>query len=102
MCDRTKSLLHRAVLGFVLMAILSPPIAGGEVDFAKINRSILNQPKYVAQPLYALFLMDAKGRSQHWAVLDKSKIDLPYYDVLYFDLTGAGDLTLPSNRFVGK
>jgi len=90
------------LLGLTLVALLSPAVSGGEIDFSKINRTILKQPKYVAQPLYALFLMDAKGSSHHWAVLDKSKIDLPYYDVLYFDLTGTGDLTLPSNRFVGK
>jgi hypothetical protein len=26
----------------------------------------------------------------------------PYYDVLYFDKNGDGDLTAPTERFVGK
>jgi hypothetical protein len=88
--------------GLLVLAIMTTGSSGAEVDFAKIDRSIGKQPRYVARPLYALFLMDAEGRSRHWAVLDKSKSDLPYYDVLYFDTTGNGDLTEISKRFVGK
>jgi hypothetical protein len=91
-----------SALGLGLLAIMAPAYARAEVDFAKIDRSIGKQPAYIAQPLYALFLMDTEGRSRHWAVLDKSKADLPYYDVLYFDTTGSGDLTEASKRFVGK
>jgi hypothetical protein len=89
-------------LGLLLPALTATASSGGEVDFTRIDRSIGKQPRYVAKPLYALFLMDADGRSRHWAVLDKSKSDLPYYDVLYFDTTGNGDLTETSKRFVGK
>jgi hypothetical protein len=88
--------------GLLVFAIGATGSSGAEVDFAKIDRSIEREPRYVAKPLYALFLMDAEGRSRHWAVLDKSKSDLPYYDVLYFDTTGNGDLTEKSKRFVGK
>jgi hypothetical protein len=35
-------------------------------------------------------------------VFDKSTADAPYYDVLYFDKNGDGDLTAPGERFVGK
>jgi hypothetical protein len=88
--------------GLLILAMTANGSSGAEVDFAKFDRSIGKQPRYVAKPLYALFIMDAEGRSRHWAVLDKSKSDLPYYDVLYFDTTGNGDLTETSKRFVGK
>ena len=93
---------RRLSFGLLVFAIVTTRSSGAEVDFAKIDRSIGKEPRYVAKPLYALFLMDAEGRSRHWAVLDKSKTDLPYYDVLYFDTTGNGDLTERSKRFVGK
>lgn len=89
-------------LGLLALVLLPPVGACGDVDFAHIDRRIAKEPAYVAKPLYALFLMDADGRSRHWAVLDKSKADLPYYDVLYFDTAGDGDLTQPSKRFTGK
>jgi hypothetical protein len=88
--------------GLLVFASIATESLGADVDFAKIDRSIAKEPRYVAKPLYALFLMDADGRSRHWAVLDKSKSDLAYYDVLYFDTTGNGDLTEKSKRFAGK
>jgi hypothetical protein len=89
-------------LGLLVVVVMTTAASCADVDFIKIDRGIGKQPKYVAKPLYALFLMDAEGRSRHWAVLDKSKSDLPYYDVLYFDITGNGDLIEKSKRFVGK
>jgi len=73
-----------------------------EVDFSTIKRSIAKEPKYIAQPRYALFVLDPAGKFQVWAVFDKSKAELPYYDVLYFDRNGNGDLTDLGERFVGK
>jgi hypothetical protein len=73
-----------------------------EVDYAKVDRSIAREPKYLAEPRYALFILDPRGRFRVWAVLDKSKADLPYYDVLYFDKNGNGDLTEAGKRFVGR
>jgi hypothetical protein len=96
---RTRQIL---AFGSLVFAFMTTGSSGDMVDFAKIDRNIAKEPLYVAKPLYALFLMDADGRSRHWAVLDKSKSDLPYYDVLYFDTTGNGDLTEKSKRFVGK
>jgi len=72
-----------------------------EVDYAKVDRSIAKEPKYVAEPRYAQFILDPQGRFRVWAVLDKSKADLPYYDVVYLDKNGNGDLTEPGERFVG-
>ena len=73
-----------------------------DIDFAKVERKIGKQPKYVAEPLYALFIFDRAGKSRVWVVLDKSEADLEYYDVLYFDKNGNGDLTDDGERFTGK
>lgn len=94
--------LRPLAFAFVILASILSRSTAADIDFARIDRSIAKEPRYLAKPLYAMFLMDAEGRSRHWAVLDKSKADLPYYDVLYFDTTGNGDLTETSKRFVGK
>jgi len=73
-----------------------------EVDYAKVERRLLNEPRYNAQPLYALFIFDPQARFRVWAVLDKSKAELPHYDVLYLDRNGNGDLTEPGERFTGS
>lgn len=96
-------------IGLVAFATAFPALAGDtpsngatsafvEVDYAKIERKIAREPKYVAEPRYALFVFDAAGKFKVWAVLDKSKPDSPVYDVLYFDRTGDGDLTDPGDR----
>lgn len=69
------------------------------LDLARIERKIVKEPKYVAEPRYALFLLDETGAARHWFVLDKSKADGEWYDVLYLDLNGNGDLTEPDERF---
>ena len=76
--------------------------AADDVDLAKIERKIAKEPKYVAAPRYALFVLDEEARFRCWAVFDKSTPDAPYYDVLYFDRNGNGDLTEPAERFAGK
>jgi hypothetical protein len=72
-----------------------------ELDYKKMERSIGKEPTYVGAPRYALFIFDPQARFRVWAVLDKSRADLPYYDVLYLDRNGNGDLTEPGERFVG-
>ncbi|HET6162142.1 MAG TPA: hypothetical protein VFG37_00630 [Planctomycetota bacterium] len=67
----------------------------------QIDRKLAKEPKYVAAPRYALFVLDEAGRFKAWAVFDKSSADAPYYDVLYFDKNGDGDLTAPDERFAG-
>ncbi len=71
------------------------------VDYAKLDRRILEEPTYVAEPRYALFILDPAGKFRAWAVLDKSKKDLPFDDVLYFDKNGNGKLTDAGERFLG-
>src|SRR5262245_24313815 len=73
-----------------------------EVDYSTVKRSLAREPRYVAEPRYALFILDPAGTFRAWAVFDKSKAELPYYDVLYFDMNGNGDLTDAGERFVGK
>jgi hypothetical protein len=72
------------------------------VDFSKVERCLAKEPEYVASPLYALFLFGPKGDMKVWAVLDKSDLKLPYYDVVYLDRNADGDLTSPKERFQGK
>jgi hypothetical protein len=79
-----------------------PDSAFVEVDYSKIERRLLKEPRYIGKPLYALFILDPQAKFRVWAVLDKSKADLPYYDVLYFDRNGNGDLTDLGERFVGE
>ncbi len=81
---------------------------GSELDkkdtpsaFEKVSRTILKEPNYVAQPKYALFLFDTKAKFRVWAILDKSKPDLDYYDVLYLDKNANSDLTDAGESFTG-
>jgi hypothetical protein len=73
-----------------------------DVDYAKLERALAKEPAYVAAPQYALFLFGPRGDARMWAVLDKSRADLAYYDVLYFDLDCDGDLTEAGERFQGE
>jgi hypothetical protein len=73
-----------------------------DADLTKIERRIAKEPKYVAAPRYALFVLDEAAEYRVWTVFDKSTPDAPFYDVLYFDRNGDGDLTDPAERFVGK
>ncbi len=73
-----------------------------EVDYAKLDRSIAKEPRYIAEPRYALFILDPAGEFRAWAVLDKSEVKSPHYDVVYFDKDGDGDLAEPGERFVGE
>ncbi len=72
------------------------------VDYGKIERKIDREPTYVADPLHALFLFGPSGQARMWAVLDRSKKELPYHDVLYFDLNANGNLTDAGERFTAK
>lgn len=82
-------------IGIVLLLLFAPGLA---LDFAKVDRRIGKQPAYVAQPLYALFLFGPEADVRVWAVLDKSKTGLEYYDVCYFDFNANGDLTDEGER----
>ena len=96
--------LATPVLLGVVLVLQAPAEESGfvAVDYEKLDRRILKEPAYVAQPLYALFVLDPAGKVRVWAAVDKSKKDLPYYDVLYFDRNGDGDLTEKDERFTGK
>lgn len=72
------------------------------IDYAAVERKIVKEPKYTAKPLYALFLLGPSDKFRVWAVLDKSKRGISYYDTLFLDVNGNGDLTDPGERFTGK
>jgi hypothetical protein len=84
------------------LGLVATLFAPRDADLAKIERRIVKEPKYVAAPRYALFVLDEAAQFRAWAVFDKSTSDAPFYDVLYFDMNGNGDLTDPGERFVGK
>jgi hypothetical protein len=83
------------LFGALLASAAPPP------DLGKVDRHIAKEPKYVAQPLYGLYVFGPQARTKVWTVFDKSKPDNPNYDVLYFDRNANGDLTEPSKRIVG-
>jgi hypothetical protein len=87
---------------FAALGLVSTLLAPRDADLTKIERRIAKEPKYVAAPRYALFVLDEAAKFRAWAVFDKSTPDAPFYDVLYFDRNGDGDLTDPAERFVGK
>ncbi|MHC4550439.1 MAG: hypothetical protein ACYTEZ_16860 [Planctomycetota bacterium] len=80
-----------------LLALLAAALQAAE--FADVDRRLAREPRYVAQPLYALFLFGPKAKTKVWAVLDKSRADLAFYDVCYFDRNANGDLTEKGERF---
>lgn len=70
------------------------------IDYSKVDRRIGRQPAYVAEPAYAIFLMDSAGRRPVWGVLDKSEPTSAVHNVLYLDLNGNGDLVDEGERIV--
>ncbi len=78
------------------------PLRYQEIDYATLDRRIAREPVYIAEPRYALFVLDLAGRFRCWAVADKSAPDAAHYDVLYFDRDGDGDLTEPGERITGQ
>ena len=92
-------MITAALLALALFQSPKPADAFIEVDFAKVERTIKKEPKYVAEPRYGLFVLDPAGHFTCWAVFDKSTPDAAHYDVLYFDRNGNGDLTEDGERF---
>jgi hypothetical protein len=93
-----------ALVAFLCAALQPCPQDGTayvELDYSKVDRAIAKEPKYIAAPRYALFVFGPRGESRMWAVLDKSTVESPYYDVLYFDRDADGDLTEVGERFQG-
>ena len=72
------------------------------LDFDRVERRIVKEPTYKVQPRYALFIFGPEAKTRIWAVLDKSNTMYDYYDVLYFDRNGDGDLTQEDERIEGE
>jgi hypothetical protein len=62
-------------------------------DLAKINRSIVKEPKYKTEPYYALVVIGPRAEKRVWLVVDG--------DTLYVDRNGNGDLTEANERVAG-
>lgn len=73
---------------FALAVLIAPGLAVTSVaeDLTKIKRSILKEPRYVAEPRYSLLVIGPQAQHRSWIVMDGSEI-------LYFDRNGNGDLT---------
>lgn len=71
------------------------------IDFAKVPRSLVSEPTYLAEPRFGLFLFGLDGDVRIWTVLDKSWTDGEVYDVLYIDRDADGVLGEPGERLEG-
>jgi len=89
-----------------LACLLCTPGVGQASDIPgvqNVDRRIEKQPQYVAaRPLYGLLVFGPAAEKRIWMVLDHSKPNTEYYDVLYVDRNANGDLTDPTERVVGQ
>ncbi|MBK8977600.1 MAG: hypothetical protein IPM29_16945 [Planctomycetes bacterium] len=101
--ELTRALACAACLGTLGAQATAPAGASyREIDYATLDRSIVAEPDYAAEPRYALFVFGHAGEARMWAVLDKSDPALDHYDVLYFDRDADGDLTDDGERIAGR
>jgi hypothetical protein len=88
-----------ANLAWMVMVAQQP---APDPDLTRIERTITKEPEYVAEPRYALLVLDAESPFRCWMVFDKTTPDSRCYDVLYLDRDGDGDLTDADERMVSK
>lgn len=75
-------------LGVSLSLVAAEP---SPVDLTKIDRKILREPQYAAQPHYALFLFGPQAEHKVWFVVDGDSL-------AYIDRNADGDLTDPEDK----
>jgi hypothetical protein len=95
----------RSITASLACAILavSSAVAVETPDLSKIDRHIQKQPPYASsRPLYGMMVLGPSAKDALWLVLDTSKAKGERYDVLYADLNFNGDISEPSERFVGQ
>ncbi len=89
------------IAGWLLTCL--PLVAADLPDLAAIDRRIVREPAYTAKvPLYGLLAFGPRAEKHVWLVLDRSKPNAPFYDVLYIDRNADGDLTAADERLLGK
>ena len=93
---------HAILAGLLLLTFQEKPSKPAAFDYAKVDRKIATQPKYVAAPQYGLLVLGSGAKGRVWMVLDKSTVEQPFYDVLYIDVDGDGNLGEPGERFEEK
>jgi hypothetical protein len=94
----------RAVsLGFAGWLLASVPVVAADLpDLAQLDRRIAREPHYTARmPLYGLLAFGPRAEKHVWLVLDRSRADAPFYDVLYVNRNADGNLTAPDARLAG-
>jgi hypothetical protein len=97
-----RALLAVASVAALALGLCPAPAAEGP-DLSPADHAPKKEPAYVCKkPLYGLAAFGAKAEKKVWLVLDKSKPDVPRYDVLYVDRNADGDLTGPGERFTAQ
>src|SRR5579859_2876050 len=81
----------RYLLSMLLLAACGSTFAA---DLAKIDRTIVKEPKYIGQPRYCLLVFGPEATNRVWIVQDGG--------VLYVDRNGNGDLTGPDKKVIAK
>jgi hypothetical protein len=83
--------MHRFILSFLVALFVVCPVWA---DLAKIDRTIVREPKYTGKPQCCLVVFGRDIRDRVWLVRDG--------DVLYADKNGNGDLTEAGKRIVAE
>ena len=73
-----------------LLALSWPAPPAQPADLRNIDRTIVKEPEYAAQPFYALLVFGPEVETRVWLVLDGQ--------LLYVDRNGNGDLTESNER----
>ncbi len=80
--------LASIALAALALGWAAPPARSAELR--KIDRTVGKEPRYAAQPRYALLVFGPEAKTRVWLVLDSQ--------VLYVDRNGNGDLTEANER----
>lgn len=86
----------------ILLFLQAPQEAAlrtADFDYSKVDRKIARQPKFVAEPRYAMLLL-GDGKARIWMALDKTAGDAAHYNVLHFDRDADGNLGEEGERIV--
>ena len=93
-------ILGLVAAALIFLALQEPPAKPAAFDYSKVDRKIASQPKFVASPRYGLLILGTGRKTRIWMALDKSTAEQGFYDVLYFDCDGDGNLGEEGERFV--
>lgn len=78
----------------LLLVLMASAAASAAVDLTKIERKIVKEPAYRAQPKYCLLVLGPEAKTHVWLVQDG--------DTLYVDRNGNGDLTEANEKVAAE